>query len=383
MTTYSLHIRPEEVVRLIRTERAIEEGQPQFYVDAWEDYVIEEDYDRSAYGLHDGYKYDLASIEAELNIEPRIEQDYWILSVLVHKDLGPQIIEDENSLVGAELTLDEFEEWFLKPHDAATSVRLETQTPRAKAHFDQWWDDLKARHPLERGESCADLVKTSAMCGAGNRSWHTANKTNWSYRTREAVGVFSDPDALEAAIDELERSGFDRACISVLGTGKGTAKHLENLYDRVAEVADDGRAPRTAPTSIASRVEGEAASVAIPLYVGGFAGAAAVIASGGTLAAAVGASILGGTSGAGLGTILAHAVARRHARNVEEQLARGGMVLWVAVRNVDAEKRAISTLSKAGARNIHIHEFEREWGPHDRPISEAHVDPLLERDAMP
>lgn len=336
MTTYSLRIRPEEVVRLIRTERATEEGQPEFYEDAWEDYVIEEDYDRSAYGLHDGYKYDLVSIEAELNIEPRLEQDYWVLSVLVHKDLGPQIIEDENALVGAELTLDEFEERFLKPHDAATSVRLETQTPRAKAHFDQWWGELNARHPQEPRGGIVNLVETSGMCGEGNRSWHTANKTNWSYRTREAIGAFSDPDALEAAVDELERSGFDRTCISVLGTGKETVKRLGRLYDRVAEVEDDGRAPRTAPASRASRVEGEAASVAIPLYVGGFAGAAAVIASGGTLAAAVGATILGGTTGAGLGAILAYAVARRHAKNVEEQLAQGGMVLWVAVRNLAA-----------------------------------------------
>lgn len=40
----------------------------------------------------------------------------------------------------------------------------------------------------------------------------------WAHRTREAVGVFAEPDALEAAVDRLEASGFHRANISVLGT---------------------------------------------------------------------------------------------------------------------------------------------------------------------
>jgi hypothetical protein len=39
-------------------------------------------------------------------------------------------------------------------------------------------------------------------------------------RAREAVGVFQNPDALEAAVDALEVSRFDRAAISVLATGR-------------------------------------------------------------------------------------------------------------------------------------------------------------------
>jgi hypothetical protein len=207
------------------------------------------------------------------------------------------------------------------------------------------------------------------------------SSSGWTYWAREAVGVFAAPDALEAAIDELERSGFDRASISVLGTGDKIRKRLGYVYDRVVDLEDDGRAPRSAPPSRDSQAEGEAAAVAVPSYVGGFAGAAAAIASGTVLTAAISATILGAATGAGLGAFLAHAMARRRNKQIEEQLALGGMVLWVNVPDAETENRAISILTKARAWDIHVHKIEREWGPHDRPLSEAQVDPLLERDA--
>ena len=39
------------------------------------------------------------------------------------------------------------------------------------------------------------------------------------YQSREAVAVFADSDALEAAVTALEIAGFDRAAISVPGAG--------------------------------------------------------------------------------------------------------------------------------------------------------------------
>lgn len=149
MAIYLLDIPPEEVVRVVRAEIDATGGQPELYENAWQDYVIEEDYDRRAYGLGDGEQYDLVSVDAVLNVEPRLERNYWVLSVVAHKDVGPRIIEDENALIGAELTLDEFEATFLVPGDADVCVRLEAQTPEAKKHFDSWWADLSERHPCE------------------------------------------------------------------------------------------------------------------------------------------------------------------------------------------------------------------------------------------
>ena len=64
-----------------------------------------------------------------------------------------------------------------------------------------------------------------------------ATQTYW---TKEAVGVFANPDALEAAVDELEVSGFDRAAISVLATDSKAREHLDRFYRSIGEVEDSG-----------------------------------------------------------------------------------------------------------------------------------------------
>jgi ApbE superfamily uncharacterized protein (UPF0280 family) len=90
-----------------------------------------------------------------------------------------------------------------------------------------------------------------------------------------------------------------------------------------------------------SRGVGTAAAIVVPLFIGGLAGAAAIAASGGALAAAVATTILGSATGAGLGALLVHAVAQHHAKQVEEQLAQGGLVVWVSVPDENAEQRAL------------------------------------------
>ncbi len=120
-------------------------------------------------------------------------------------------------------------------------------------------------------------------------------------RAREAVGVFQGPEALEAAVDALEVSGFDRAAISVLATGANAKVQIDHFYHTLGALEDSGGATHAAFVSRDSRTESEAAAVGIPLYVGGFAGAAAVAAAGGALALAIAATIAGAAAGAGLG----------------------------------------------------------------------------------
>jgi hypothetical protein len=206
----------------------------------------------------------------------------------------------------------------------------------------------------------------------------------WTYCAREAVGVFADPDKLEAAVDELERCGFDRAALSVLASDTMIKERVGHLYRSAAEAADDPHAPQAAFMSRHSRAEFEAAAAGIPFQIGGFAGAYAVVATGGALAAAIAATILGGAIGGGLGALLALAVARRHGEHVREQLAKGGLVLWVATPDEASGKRAVEVLQQCGATAVHIHAIEREWGLRDRPLSDLQPDPLLfERDPTP
>lgn len=206
------------------------------------------------------------------------------------------------------------------------------------------------------------------------------DKNTWTYRAREAVGVFPDPDALEAAVSDLEVSGFDRAAISVLGTNEAVKERIGHYYRQMTEIEDNPRVPQSAFDSEGASIEGEAAAIAFPLYIGGVAGAVAVVASGGALAAAVVATLLGGSAGAGLGALLAYAIARHHADRIEKQLDHGGLVLWVGVPDEATEKRAVAILKKTGAQHVHVHEIQREWGPKDRPLAEQHLDVFLERE---
>ena len=201
-----------------------------------------------------------------------------------------------------------------------------------------------------------------------------------TYPAREAVGVFDTPDALEAAVDELEISGFDRAAISVLASDATVRDRLGKLYGSVGEIVDDPRAPLAAFVSKDSRMEGQAATVGAPMFIGGIAGGLAVVASGGALVAAFAGAIALGAVGAGIGGLLARVIAHRHLDRVWEQLAQGGLVLWVGVRDEAAGARALEILSKAGARDAHLHEIQREWTPEDRPFALGQPDPFLEGD---
>lgn len=200
------------------------------------------------------------------------------------------------------------------------------------------------------------------------------------YQSREAVGVFADPDALEAAVTALESAGFDRAAISVLGAVGKARDRIGRLYETVREIEDDPRAPRAAFVSHGSRLEGAAAAVVAPFYLGGLTGAAAIVASGGALAAAIAGTILAGAAGGGLGALLVYAVARHHAAQIAAQVARGGLVLWVGVRTEAEAARALDLLRQSGGTDVHLHQISKAWEAADRPLSEARVDPFLERE---
>jgi hypothetical protein len=201
---------------------------------------------------------------------------------------------------------------------------------------------------------------------------------NYEYPVREAVGVFLDPKMLERAVDELEVSGFDRAALSVLANEQTVKGRVGHLYRNVSEIEDNRRVPQAAFAETDSQVEGEAAAVGIPFYIGGVTGAGvAAVGFGATMATAVAGAVVGGAVGAALGAILAGAIIHRRAEHVSEQLNEGGMILWVSLRDQDAERCAIQILRKTGARDVHVHEFEREWTLKDRPLSDVQFDPFL------
>lgn len=172
---------------------------------------------------------------------------------------------------------------------------------------------------------------------------------------REAVGVFDSAETLEAAVDELLTSGFDRAELSLLASEPAVQEKLGHLYDKVSELEDDAAVPRDAYVSIESIGDAEGGLIGGLMYVGAIVAAGSIVASGGPLAAAItGAAMMGGAGGF-IGLILANWVGDHHADYLHEQLERGGLLLWVRTWDEAHEKRASDILSKHSAHDVHVH----------------------------
>jgi len=170
---------------------------------------------------------------------------------------------------------------------------------------------------------------------------------------REAVGVFTSPETLQEAIDELMSSGFDRADLSLLAAEKTVEQKLGHKYQKVADLEDNATVPRCCYVSIESVGDAEGGVIGGLTYIG--ATAAAVVATGGTLAIAIAAAAVAGGAGGVLGSILAKWIGDRHARHLQEQLDHGGLLLWARTRNAEDEKRAVDILSKHSGRDVHVH----------------------------
>jgi hypothetical protein len=165
---------------------------------------------------------------------------------------------------------------------------------------------------------------------------------------REAVAVFDDAETLEAAVFALETHGFDRAAFSLLADEATVERKLGHRYRRVAEMEDEPAAPRETFFSKVSRIEAE---YGLPISLA-FMGAVAVAGIGGTLPILI---VAGG--GAAIGAALGRMMHRHHARRMEEQLARGGLLLWVNVRDAAEEKVAVEILKAHSAHDVHVHEI--------------------------
>ncbi len=177
---------------------------------------------------------------------------------------------------------------------------------------------------------------------------------------REAIGVFQDEPSLGAAVDDLLMSGFDRSDISVLvgrrPLGREFGAAPGHAPGHAAVWAYEPETPSTAYVGNDARTQAKAAIVAGLGYVGAMAAVYGVISSGGTVTtAAVGAGtagLLGGLVGGAISLMLD----RRHAEYVNQQLACGGLRLWVQTVDRDRETRACHILKRQAAREVHVQE---------------------------
>jgi hypothetical protein len=207
----------------------------------------------------------------------------------------------------------------------------------------------------------------------------TQSKVGPTATIREAVGVFHDPDMLQEAIDELLSSGFDRAELSLLAGEHAIEEKLHHRYRKVAELEDDPRVPRTAYISLESIGDAEGGLIGGLMYIGAVVAGGAVVASGGTLAGAFLAAAMAGGAGGLFGSALAKLIDYHHADYLQGQLDKGGLVLWVHVRDPEHEQRAKRILERHSGEDVHVHDLSAEayvaTSPQASDLERALLDP--------
>lgn len=184
-----------------------------------------------------------------------------------------------------------------------------------------------------------------------------------STATREAVAYFTTEAALQAAIDELLTSGFNRAELSLLASEDTVTEKLGHRYSKVSELEDDPGVPTTAYLSTEAIGDAEGAVIGALVYVGAGVLMGPVAAAGGGIAAIASAAAAGGTIGGGIGAVLATLIGNRHADYINEQLEHGGLLLWVRVWDADDEQRAIEILGRHSGRDVHVHAIPAPSSP--------------------
>ncbi|WP_417427796.1 hypothetical protein [Kiloniella sp.] len=203
------------------------------------------------------------------------------------------------------------------------------------------------------------------------------NDKNIQMTVREAVGVFHSAAELEAAVDELQNAGFDRSEISLLASEDAVAEKLGHRYHSVVELEDDVNVPRTAYVEHDSIVEGKTTLIGGLAYIGAIVAAAPIVASGGSLAVAIIGAVLAGGSAGIFGSFVAEWIGHKHAQSIESQLRRGGLLLWVTLRDEGQELKALDILNKLEADDVHCHDIPVSDDPAINPVQGTRIDPFL------
>lgn len=150
---------------------------------------------------------------------------------------------------------------------------------------------------------------------------------------RDAVGVFAEREAFEAAVAELKAAGFDHSDLSVLATREaieaaGTQK--ESWSDVLTAFVNEIRYEN-------------------PLFASGM-----IFLAGGPVTATIAGIIAAAVGGLAVKDVVEEVVARPHTEEFARAVEAGGAILWVRAASAERERDAMAILEANGATNVHV-----------------------------
>ncbi len=172
---------------------------------------------------------------------------------------------------------------------------------------------------------------------------------------REAVAVFDDAESLETAVSDLQSNGIDRSDLSVLAH----ASLAESRSGDLSIVGEDSTTMREPVVSDTDLRQGRILGTSLAATVAGLAAAGVTVATGGVAAAAIAAAAVAAGGVGAAGTLVGRTVADDQESFLDVQLAHGGVLLWVRIRDANAEQRAIEVLRRYSP-HVHVHDLPTE-----------------------
>jgi len=175
---------------------------------------------------------------------------------------------------------------------------------------------------------------------------------------REIVGVFHDADALNGAISDLLGAGIDRAALSVIaqeGLLDGTPG---DASDDTRRTADDAATPRQTVYTDTDVRQGRVLVTSMASTVAALAASGIVVLSGGAAAVALLAAVGAGGGTGALGALVGKRAGDERKRYLEDQLDRGGILLWVKIMRPESEARIAEILKRHAADSVHAHDID-------------------------
>jgi hypothetical protein len=166
-------------------------------------------------------------------------------------------------------------------------------------------------------------------------------------KSYEIVGIFSNIEELDQAVDELFVHGFDSSSLSVLANEESMGKQLKK--QKVDMLADNSKVPRSAFFAEENFSLECGAIISVISYIGAMV---AVFANAKGLPFIFTFIIAGVISIFSI--ILAYIVGKRHKTYIEQQLQKGGLLLWVQLKKESQKTIVIKIFKKNNARKIHL-----------------------------
>ena len=152
---------------------------------------------------------------------------------------------------------------------------------------------------------------------------------------REAVGVFADRPAFEAAVHHLLENGFARTDLSVLDS-----------HESLEAAGAPGKPWKDVLTALVGEIK----------YEGPLVASGAILLAGGPTAAVIASVIGAATAGVVAKDVLDEVTATPHTENFANALDAGGVILWVACVDAAREQKALKILQQFNGANVHIHQ---------------------------